>query len=442
MSINVAEVIDRSPIGALQVRTILLCALVALLDGFDIQTMALVTPSLVAEWGLPRGAFGPVLSASFVGIMFGAMAGGVLGDRYGRRIILIAAFAFVGVSSLATSLADSTGHLIVLRMLTGFGIGACMPNFTALTAEYVPAKKVAFLVSLMYSAVPLGGVLGGYLAPALIAEFGWRSVFVAGGLIPFAICALLVVGLPESLRFLVARGGAEAKVGDILGQIDKSFVYAPGQAFEAQPKPPKGSVAELFTGGRAGLTVGIWVIFFFSLFGMYMLTSWLPSVFTDRGWPQAKAIQSVAMFQLGGIFGGLIIGWLIDRLGPFLVLTAAFVLAALFTAAIGGVPGTMTQTMAIIAVAGGAVVGAQLGMTSLAAGVYPTGARATGVGWGLGVGRLGAVISPTAGGFAIDAGWSQQALFLGAATPAVLCALATLVLWFSRGNQRLGKISG
>ena len=438
MKVNVAEVIDRSPIGPFQIRAILLCALVALLDGFDIQAMALVTPKVSAEWGLTRAAFGPVLSASFVGIMLGAMAGGVLGDRIGRRMTLIGAFLFVGVSSIATSYADNTQHLILLRMLTGLGIGACMPNFTAITAEYVPAKKVAFMVSLMYSAVPLGGVIGGYVAADVIAQFGWRGVFVAGGLIPFAIAILLIVGLPESLRFLVTRGADDAKVGKILSKIDSSYTYAPGQGFELPTKPLRGSLGTLFSEGRAGLTLGIWVIFFFSLFGMYMLTSWLPSVFTDRGWPPARAIQSAAMFQLGGIFGGLIIGWFIDRKGPFLVLAVAFALAALFTGAIGAVAGTMGQTMAIIAFAGAAVVGAQLGMTSLAAGVYPTHARATGVGWGLGVGRLGAVISPTVGGLAIGAGWSQQSLFLGAAAPAVLCALATLLLWFSRRGETLG----
>lgn len=438
MKVNVADVIDRSPIGAFQIRAILLCALVALLDGFDIQAMALVTPKVAAEWGLTRAAFGPVLSASFVGIMLGAMAGGVLGDKIGRRMTLIGAFLFVGVSSIATSYADNTQHLILLRMLTGFGIGACMPNFTAITAEYVPAKKVAFMVSLMYSAVPLGGVIGGYVAANIIAQFGWRGVFVAGGLIPFAITILLIFGLPESLRFLVMRGTDDAKVGKILGKIDRGYAYALGQGFDLPVKPPKGSLGTLFSEGRAGLTLGIWVIFFFSLFGMYMLTSWLPSVFTDRGWPPAKAIQSAAMFQLGGIFGGLIIGWFIDRKGPFLVLAASFALAALFTTAIGSVAGTMGQTMVIIALAGAAVVGAQLGMTSLAAGVYPTHARATGVGWGLGVGRLGAVISPTVGGLAIGAGWSQQSLFLGAAAPAVLCALATLLLWSKRRGQKLG----
>jgi AAHS family 4-hydroxybenzoate transporter-like MFS transporter len=438
MKVNVAEVIDRSPIGGFQIRVIILCALVALMDGFDIQAMALVTPRVAAEWGLQRGDFGPIISASFVGIMFGAMAGGVLGDRLGRRLTLIAAFAFVGLTSLATAFADNTQHLLIMRLLTGFGIGACMPNFTALTAEYVPAKKVAFMVSLMYSAVPLGGVLGGYIAPVVMDQFGWRGVFVAGGVIPLAIIGLLFIGLPESLRFLIAKGVDKAKAAMILGRIDPAGGYTAASEFVVPAKPPRSSLSELFSDGRAGLTIGIWVVFFFSLFGMYMLVSWLPSVFTDRGWPPAKALQSAAMFQLGGIFGGLLIGWFIDRMGPFLVLAASFALAAFFTAAIGSYVGTMGVTMVIIAFAGAAVVGAQLGMTSLAAGVYPTHARATGVGWGLGVGRLGAVISPTVGGLALNAGWSQSSLFLGAAAPAALCTLATLALWLTRRNQTLG----
>lgn len=429
MPVNVSELIDRSPIGGFQIRVVALCVMVALLDGLDIQTMALVTPRLREQWGLPASAFGPVLSASFAGIMLGTMGCGLLGDRFGRRRVLLAAFALVGVTSLLTALARSPGELIGYRFLTGLAIGGCLPNATALIAEYVPSKRLAQFVTLMFSAVPLGGVLGGYVAGDLIEAYDWRAVFIMGGVIPLILSIVLFFALPESVRFLAARGRSNANAGAILSRIDRSYVYAPDDQFVLGSGPAKAPLSELFAHGRAPVTLMLWVVFFFSLFGMYMLTSWLPSVFTELGWPMNRAIRSVSYFQLGGIFGGLLGGYLIDRFGPYRVLPGAFVFAGLLTAAVGMAGGAGGLITAIVALAGAGVVGAQIGMTALAANLYPTAARATGVGWGLGIGRIGAVISPTVGGFAVAAQWPQSQLFAAAAVPPLICAAALLVMW-------------
>lgn len=428
MRIDVAGLIDKAGIGAFQLRVVVLCALVALLDGFDIQAMALVTPVVAEDWGVPMSSFGFVLSSSFAGIMVGAMAGGLLGDRLGRRTVLIIAFLFVGLTSMLTAMADNLTSLIGCRLLTGLGIGACMPNFTALTAEYVPSRSVAFFVTLMYSAVPLGGVLGGYLAPLVIAATGWQGVFIVGGVIPLFVALALLIALPESIRFLAREGSADERVGRYLSRIDHKYQYSSHHEF-VLASPAGSSLRVLFSNGRGTPTLLLWLVFFLSLFGMYLLTSWLPSVFAEQGWPRAQAIQSASNFQLGGIAGGILLGWLIDRLGAYRVLPPAFFAAALFTAAIGWTTGSMFLTMWIIALSGAAIVGAQLGMTALAADFYPTSARSTGVGWALGVGRAGAVVSPAIGGIAIAAGWDKPALFTGAAAAPLLCGLATLVLW-------------
>lgn len=429
MKVNVSELIDRAPVRGFQWLVVALCGLVALMDGFDIQTMAFVTPSLAAEWNLPKSAFGPVLSASFAGIMVGTMALGLLGDRFGRRRTLIWSFLFVGFASIATAWASSPEELMLLRFLTGAGIGGCLPNATALTAEYVPARRVGLFVTLMYSAVPLGGVLGGFVAGDVIARFGWGAVFVAGGVLPLAIGAALWAWLPESPRFLAVRPGAEVALGRILERIDPGYRHRLNHSFVVDGGAAKGSLAGLFADGRAALTAVIWIVFFFGLFGMYLLTSWLPTVFTEAGWPMAKAIRTVSLFQMGGVVGGLIAGRLVDRYGPYAVLGPLFALAAVATFAVGAVTGPALQTLTLVAVAGFGVVGAQLGMTALAASVYPTNVRSTGVGWALGVGRFGAVVSPTLGGYAITAGWSQPALFLCAAIPSAICCAAVLALW-------------
>lgn len=428
MAINVAERIDAAPIGAFQYRVVAICALVALLDGLDIQAMGLVIPALSEEWDVPAASFGPVLSASFAGIMLGMMGFGFLGDRIGRRAVLLVSFALVGLSSAATALATNQEMLMAMRFLTGLGIGGCLPNVTALTAEYVPAHRLAFFVTLMYSAVPLGGVVGGYVAGDLIRLFGWQSVFLAGGAIPLLLCGLILFALPESVRFLVARPGNEARVGAILGKILPGYTYALGDSFELPSAAGKSPVGQLFSDGRGPSTLLLWAIFFFSLFGMYLLASWLPTIFTQFGWPRAQAIRSVSYFWLGGILGGLVAGWLIDRFGPYRVLAPAFLVAAALTAAMGLIGGTGWLVVLTVLAAGFGVVGAQLAMTALAADLYPTAARSTGVGWGLGIGRLGAVISPTVGGLVLAAGWSQPELFAAAAVPALICAAGTVLM--------------
>lgn len=429
--IDVSERIDAAPVGGFQWRIVLLCALVALFDGFDIQAMALVAPTLRTDWGLDVTALGPVLSASLAGMMIGMIALAPLGDRHGRRTLLLAGLGLVGVAAIATGFAQGVNDLMALRFVTGLGIGACLPNATALTSEYVPAPRRAFFVTMMYSAVPLGAVVGGWVAGPLIAAFGWPAVFVAGGLGPLLLGGFIAAGLPESVRFLAGRPGNDARVGAILAKVDRGFVAHAGLRFVAGGGTGTASARQLFTEGRALLTVMLWTVFFFSLFGMYMLASWLPTVFSGIGWPMAEAIRTVSWFWLGGIIGGLVAGALIDRFGAYRVLVPGFVVAAAATAAIGLVverSGNDMVVLAVVLVAGFGVVGAQLAMTALAADLYPTRLRSTGIGWGLGVGRMGAVISPIAGGYALAAGWSQSGIFAAAAVPPLVCALGTFII--------------
>lgn len=429
MAINITQRIDDLPVSGFQIRVVLLCGLVALLDGLDIQTMAITTPHIAREWGMEPGAFGPVLSMSFAGIMLGTILLGTLGDRIGRRRLVLIAFVALGLSSIFTAFAQTMGQLAILRLITGFAIGGCLPNVTALTTEYVPAKRAGMIVTLMYAAVPLGGVTGSLLAGSLIAAIGWQGVFLIGGVVPLVICALLCLALPESVRFLVARGDDPQKVASILGRIDPGYVYAPGDSFTLDHAVARrGSLSDLFRSGLRPLTLLIWLIFFFSMAVMYLLTSWLPSIFTRAGWPIEDAIRTLAFFQLGGIAGGLIGGYLLDRVGAYPVLIMAFALGASLTAGIG-LFGADPMTVRLLVVgAGFGIVGGQLVLTALAATVYSTENRSTGIGWALGVGRLGAVISPIIGGMALSAGLDQTSLFLGAAAPALVCLTATIIL--------------
>jgi len=428
MQVRIADRIDRSPIGGFQLRTVFLCGLVALLDGLDVQTMALVVPTLADAWDEPKASFGPVLSSSFAGLMIGALAGGLLGDRFGRRVVLILAFLTVGIASILTASAGSHAELIVWRLFTGLGIGACMPNFTVLTAEYIPAHRQAFFITLLYSAIPVGGIVGGMLAPIVIAAWGWQAVFILSGAIPLAIAAVLFLGLPESPRFLAGKGDRPERLGAILERIDPTYRYAADHVFLVEDTVKGPPLPALFAAGRALHTVLLWLILFCSLAGFYLLTSWLPTLLAREGWSNFDAAQSVSYFFFGGVIGCIIVGWLIDRYGPFHVLTAIFLSNAALIALLGLAPASYATLIAIIAVTGLFLSAAQTGTMVLAARVYPTAIRSTGVGWGLGIGRIGAVLSPLLGGAAIAADWSREAFFLTAALPAIVSAMAVLAL--------------
>jgi len=429
MTINITQRIDDAPISAFQIRVVILCALVALLDGLDIQAMAIATPRIAQEWGVAPSAFGAVLSASFAGIMVGTMLLGQLGDRFGRRRVVLLAFLFVGFASIATAAAQSVWQLLILRFLTGFAIGGCLPNVTALTTEYMPSRRAGTAVTLMYSAVPLGGVLGSLVAAPIMAVADWQGIFILGGVLPLIICVFLYFGLPESARFLVDKGGKDDVVAATLARIDKGYTPSAEDRFSlSSGKGGRATVADLFREGRHVTTILLWTIFFFSMAVMYLLNSWLPTIFTAAGWPIGDAIRTLAFFQMGGIVGGLLGGWLLDKVGPGRVLIAAFGLGTLSLIGMGFIGGEMSSVRMLVTGAGFGIIGAQLVLTAISAIAYPTAMRATGIGWALGMGRLGAVISPILGGLALSGGLGGASLFLCAAAPALLCTSCAILL--------------
>jgi len=427
MHMRVSDVIDQAPLSRFLVRTIVLCALVSMLDGFDITAMAVVMPRVSREWGIAASVLGPVLSATFAGILVGTTVFGVLGDRIGRRVVLISAFSLAGAMSLLSSLAESVTQLLILRFATGLGIGGALPNVVALTAECVPSSKRVSLVTLMYAGVPVGGSIVGFLAPYLIDAYGWQSVFVVGGVFPLAICVLLYIWLPESPRFLVLQGKHPERVGRLLHKINPAYAYLPDHEFIVDKALTRSSVKSLFTEGRGPLTLLVWVIAFSSYFGFYMLSSWLPTIFTNAKWPPAIALQTVSIFTLGSIFGGLILSWLMDRSRTFVVLGLGYFTAGALAMTVGSVTGPIPQMMALVVLAGMAYGGSQLCLVAVISNIYPTISRATGVGWALTAGRLGAVISPMVAGLAITAEWRISSLFALAAVPAVIAAFSSIL---------------
>lgn len=442
VSIDPLELIDRSTVSRLQMQVISLCGLVTLLDGFDIQAIAFVAPTITANWALARGALGPVLAASPIGILVGALTLSPLGDRFGRRRLLIAAVVLVGLASLATAFTTTVPELFGARFLTGLGLGGCMPNAISLTSEYLPSRQRTFLVSLMFCGIPVGGFLGGFIAAEVIPKFGWQSVFWIGGGLPLAMSVLLAAALPESVRYLALKNPIDPKVGTLLGRVSPSYRYEPHHEFVTQGEARRFfSPLALLSPSHRFATIMLWATCFANMALIYAFLSWFPTLFVQAGWRLETALEATSVFLLGGAIGGLGLSWFVDRRGPYRVLPLAFIATAIATVGLSVLPWSSLWILPLVFIIGVGTVGTQSCINVVVASRYPTSLRTTGVGWALGIGRVGAIISPIAGGLLLSAGVSLSVPFLIAAILAAICASGFLILQVHDARRRQGAPS-
>jgi AAHS family 4-hydroxybenzoate transporter-like MFS transporter len=310
-----------------------------------------------------------------------------------------------------------------------------MPNTVAMTSEFNPHRRRATMVMIMFCGFSLGAALGGLLAAALIPHFGWRSVFVVGGAAPLMLVPILALRLPESVRFLALTGQANARVAELLAAINPKGMFAPGTQFVVHEPALAGMpVLHLFRDGRTLVTVLLWVVFFMSLLDLYFLANWLPTVLNDLGASVSTAALIGSMLQVGGVVGTFALGSVIDRFS-FRALALVYFIAVFAIGAIGQLGHSIVfVTMAIFA-AGFCTVGGQIAANALAAGFYPTSVRSTGVGWALGIGRVGSIIGPLVGGALMTAKWSTGSVFMAAASAAFCAALAAFSLSRLAGSK-------
>jgi AAHS family 4-hydroxybenzoate transporter-like MFS transporter len=427
-AIDLVDFIDREPVGGFQIRLLLTCAGVLFLDGFDTQAIGYVAPALAKEWGLTKGALGPVFSAGLFGLMIGALVFGPLADRVGRKKIIIFSTAAFGLGALATALVQDLNSLLVIRFLTGLGLGGAMPNTVAMTSEYNPQRRRATMVMIMFCGFSIGAALGGFLAADLIPRFGWRSVFIVGGIAPLLLLPVLVWRLPESVRFLATAGQAPERVAELLKRISPHSAFAPDARFVVHEARLAGiPVAHLFREGRTAATLLLWVVFFMSLLDIYFLANWLPTVLNDLGASVSEAVMIGSLLQVGGVVGTFALGSVIDRFS-FRALALVYFGAVFAVGAIGQLSHSAALVSIAIFAAGFCVVGGQIAANALAAAFYPTSVRSSGVGWALGIGRIGSIIGPLVGGMLLAAKWSTSAVFMTAAAAALCAALAALSL--------------
>jgi MFS transporter, AAHS family, 4-hydroxybenzoate transporter len=432
-AIDVTEFLEQRRISPFQTGIFVLCGLCLIMDGFDVQALGYLAPAIIKEWNLSQAQMAPVFSAALVGILVGSLFFSMLADKIGRRPVLVMSTLFFAVTTLLTARAESVAELRTIRFIAGIGLGGIMPNAVALVGEYTPRRLKVLMILVVTNGFNLGAVIGGLTSAWMVADFGWRSVFYLGGAIPLVIGVVMIFLLPESLQFLVLRGGKAEKIATWLRRIDRTARIDASTEFVVRERPRGGvPLVHLFYDGRAVGTALLWTINFMNLLNLYFLASWLPTI--ASGSYSLRAAQLVGTtLQVGGVIGTFAFSWLIGRLGFIPVLATAFGTACISIALIGQPALSLALLFVVVFLAGFCVVGGQGAVNALAASYYPTDLRSTGVGSGLGVGRVGGIVGPYVAGALLGAGWVPRQLFYAAAVPALISAITMLSLrWVMR----------
>jgi AAHS family 4-hydroxybenzoate transporter-like MFS transporter len=440
-TVAVDTVLDEAPFARMTLRVTVLCALALILDGFDILAISFVAPALTADWGVARSSLGPVLAAALLGMALGALGIGPVGDRWGRKTALVLSVMLFSSASLLSATANDLATLAIYRFITGLGLGGALPNATALMAEFTPIRWRNLAVSFAIVGVPIGGMLGAKAAAWLIPTIGWRAIFFIGAVMPALLVAAMWVWMPESPRFLAGRTGRADELARLLNRVLGTERYVPGDRFmvrHAELEQGRSSVGAIFAPGFRYDTVVLWFIFLSNVFAVYAFFNWLPTVLSAVGLPIVTAIDGSFMFNLGGVVGALAGAVLMSRLGSRPVLAALALGAILSTLAIAQSPilaagSASTATAArplmwLMAAAGACIAGLQVGMYSVAAHVYPTACRSTGVGWSLGIARLGGILSSFGGAVFFARGLGAEDFFTSIAGVMVVTLTAVLAL--------------
>ncbi len=428
-------VINTSRISRLQIVVGVLGALILYVDGFNTQVIGYIAPQIAKNWNIPRDVLGWILAADKVGLLIGYLFVAPLSGYFGHKRVSIGCIVLFGFLAFLTTTADNTVELFVLRLLTGIGLGGALPSGVALTGEYFPKHRRSTSITFIYCGLSFGQLSAGEVSNAVLQPFGWQAALWVGGALALLLAALLAAILPESLEYLVNRGGKPEAAARILQRID------PALSIPKQTRLVAGErsgakltiwqlLPQLFQAHRTFGTLVIWLALGMNLTVNTSLQVWLTKILVDAGFDQHIAIIATEASFAAGIVGAFIIGPLMDRFGPYRVMSSLFVVGALFSVFLGlSLSWTAAALIAAASFGSGfCTSGVQKGGNALSIYFYPTALRSTGLGWGLGIGRIGAIIGPLAVGYLLTAGWSSAAVFCAMAAPMLVGAAAIVAM--------------
>ncbi|WP_336749706.1 MFS transporter [Pantoea vagans] len=426
--IDVRDWIDKQKIGSYQYYILLLGFMIIFIDGYDTAVMGFIIPSLNKQWQLTPGHAGMILGAAMFGVALGAIVAGGLADRYGRKKVLLTAMALVSIMSLAGAYSASPVQLATFRFLAGLGLGAVMPVCVTLVAEYVPARRKSTAMTAMYSGFSLGSGGAGLLAAWMLQYYHWGSLLLIGGIIPAVLLVILLMTLSESPMFLWRRAADHRHLCRVLNRMGGRFEYA-RFAVHAYPSfIQKSTFSALFSNGYGKKTLVLWLTYLFGLFTIYLLNGWMPNSLNKGGFSLTETAWVASGFQLGGILGCLVIGYLMDKTSAAKMVSVFYLVGATILFAAFVLDKQFITLLVLIFLSGIFINGAQTGMQSIAPATYPTAFRATGVSCMHGVGRIGAIASSSMGGVLLYIFPGESSLYCFLATSALVASLLIINL--------------
>jgi AAHS family 4-hydroxybenzoate transporter-like MFS transporter len=429
LAYNVQDIIDNTPMGIKRWSIVVLCFVIALLDGFDTQSIAFIGPAIAEDFGLQATDMTWVITASTVGMCVGAMSLGTFGDRIGRKKTILLALALFGVFSLAGAFAQSLEQIVILRFLIGLGMGGATPALLALTAEYSPKSRRGTFMTLVLLGLPGGALLGGLVAAAWLPVMGWRGIFLAGGVLPLAMVLVCSKILSESPIFLAAKGtsAADAQARQIMASISGSPVSPDAVLATNDKMQERSSVAALFSAKYRMVTIAVFATYLLNWIAWFLLLLWMPTALKMLGLAGSQAAMGTVTVNGAFILFAIPLSIILPKVNPRKLLLVMFAAGIVIALGLGLAGSNFALVFVLIGLAGFGIGGQQLALNYLIANAYPTQLRATATGWGIGIGRLGSIVGSALGGLILT-GLGVSGYFMALAVPLVLAGLATLMV--------------
>lgn len=412
-----------------KVQVVAITTMLSALDGYDLLAISFASPGIAAEWHVDRGTLGVVLSMELVGMALGSIFLGLLADRLGRRPIIVTCLTLMSLGMFMVTFANGITDLSAWRLLTGIGIGGMLSTISTAAAEYASDNHRDRAVSLMAIGYPLGVIVGGALCAVLLRNHDWRWVFYVGGTVTVICIPLVLLRLPESVRWLAQRGlpDALARINHALGLLGQPSVAAiprsaAGATYAQAPK--------IFSRGLWAFTVLSTLAYAFHVFSWFYVLKWLPTIVVGMGFSVPAAIGVLVWVNVGAVVGALALGTFAKHWGLQRLTAGAMLVSALAVVCMGRMPRDLASLSWICGAAGMCITAGIIGIYATLAKGFPTALRASGTGFCMGVGRIGSAVAPISAGFLFRQGYDVATVSAIMASGALVAAALIGVLRF------------
>jgi benzoate transport len=425
------RILDDLPMKPLQVTAVAICIILNALDGFDVLAISFSAPGIAAEWGISRAELGVVLAIELLGMSVGSLLLGGIADKLGRRPIILGCLAIMSGGMYLASVVDTVNTLLVVRFLTGIGIGGMLATINAMVAEFSNARHRSFNVAVMATGYPFGVIIGGSIASVLLAHFDWRAVFVLGAGITAILLPVVWFLLPESISYLAHKRAPDAleKINAILARMGHAAVDSlPGTG----KKAAKTSWKELFSPQLGSTTLLLMVAYLTHIMTFYFILKWIPKIVVDMGFSASLAGGVLVWANVGGATGSVLLGWLTHRFNVRALVIAALIGAVVMINIFGQGQANLSQLALVAAIAGFFTNSAVVGMYAIFVQAFPTHLRASGTGFVIGMGRAGAVLGPIIAGFLFEGGYGLPLVSFVMALGSLIAAAMLMLLKYGR----------